>query len=190
MKKWIIATGGVVLISSVITIFAQPPGGKGREGDRPDQRNRMRPEMGPMDRAERLGLTPEETAALKELRSAHQKALVDLQAAHKKARLDVRDQMSASPVDESALIAAIEAEGAADTAIKIARAKHMLAVRAIVGDEKAAALGRRMMDAQRGQRMDRPERPGPGDRPDRGPRGDRAPRGGPPPSPDASPDAE
>ncbi len=144
--------------------WAQPPAGGGRRG--------------PPDPTQ-LNLEPQQAAQVRELQFAHRQKMVDLQAASQKAHLEIQQLLAADPVDEAAVMQAVERSGQAMTEIQLERTRHYLALRTVVGDEQASQLAGPFGRGPGPQnRMDRPRRDGLGggeQTPNRG--GDRPGRG-------------
>lgn len=157
-----LATVLLVSAMSVAAAVAQPGRGDG-EGNRGDKM-KQRPNREQM--AEKLDLTPEQQKALKDLRQSLQGQMIDLRANVQKAKLEVQNQLAKETVDHNALMSAVEAEAAAELAIKKTMIEHHLKVRGIVGPEKAEQL-RDVMQERRGGGLRGPSGPGQGQGPGR-----------------------
>jgi len=139
----------ILLVSaiSVAAAVAQPGRGDG-EGFKGDK-SKQRPNREQM--AEKLDLTPEQQKALKDLRQDIQVQMIDLRANVQKARLEVKNQMTQEAVNREAVMSAVEAEAAAELAVKKAMIEHQLKVREIVGAEKAEQLRDMFQDRHGGE---------------------------------------
>jgi len=187
--------------------FAEGPDGAQRpEGPRRGMgpREGMGPMMGGMDPivrmvsnpavADKLGLSDEQKAKLKELREADK----DGREVQKKVRESTMKQvelMKADKVDEAAVMAAIDEVFELRKAMAKEQAKRVIAVKSILTPEQIAAAHEEMKKmfesrGDRGQRRAGP-REGRGPRDGRGPRGARGPQeGGDKPAPQPAPEAE
>lgn len=145
----------LVTVFGIGSAFAQPPGHGDDRGWNKDHHKRFNPER----LAEKLDLTAEQTTALKDAQYALEEKMIDLKANHQKAKLALRGQMDADTVDRDALMSAVEAESAAQLAIKKTMIDHKLEMKEILGPEKVAEL-----EAMKKSRMEKR-----GD--NRGPRG-------------------
>jgi len=192
MKKWFILTAVVVAVSLAAVAMAAPGPGGGREGrggpggDGPGIGGGQGHGPGPgmiLQRvlenealAKKVGLTDEQIATLKGSLLETQKQMIKLRAESELAELDVRRLMGEDQVDRAAVMKAIEAAGAAHTAIRKAGAEERLKVREIVGQETLDKIREHMADrmGKRGGGQDGERRPGRGQRGDddqAGPRG-------------------
>jgi protein CpxP len=79
----------LLLIASGAVLYAQP-GGRGERG-RPDLREQM----------EKLDLTPEQKAALRDIRVAMRKQMIDLRADLQKKRLEIGERMQEDAADRN-----------------------------------------------------------------------------------------
>jgi Spy/CpxP family protein refolding chaperone len=136
--------------------------------------------------AEELGLTEEQTAALKEGGLDFQRQRIDINASLQKAELELRELMEGNSTDEAALMSAIEKVGDIRTELHKLSAKQMLLVKSTLTDEQREQIReltrRRMAGRQQGRHgAGQPAR-------GHGPRGRGPQRGGPPP--EAEPEGE
>jgi len=141
----IVSTILAVTAITVAAASAQPGRGDG-SGPRGDK-DSFRPKMERI--ADDLNLTAEQKQKLENLRDEFQAQNVDRRSSVQKAKLEVRRLLKQDVVDRDALMKAVEAEGAADLALRKARIEHLLKVRDIVGPENAERL-RELRDERRG----------------------------------------
>ena len=118
---------------SAAVALAQPGGGMMGQG-KGDMKMKHRPDMEQM--ADELDLTAEQRQAMEDAQSAFRMNMIDLRATAEKARLTVRTQMRQTTVNRDEVMKAVDAEGAADLAIRKAVINHQLAIRTILGPEK------------------------------------------------------
>lgn len=148
MKKILISML-VVSAMGIAAAMAQPGQGDGQgpKGNKEKHRD------GIERMSDKLDLTPEQQKALKDLRQELKGQMIDLRANVEKAKLAVESQMTAEQINRDALMAAVDAESAAELAVKKAMIDHHLKVREIVGAEKAEQMFRHWKD-RRGEGMD------------------------------------
>lgn len=163
MKKWFILTAVVVAVSMAVVAMAQPGPMGGREGrggsgggpgDGPGFGGGQGRNPGMLlqrvlnnDKlAEKVGLTAEQVAALKSALNDHQKQMIKLRADADLARLEVQRLLAEKNVDRAAVLKAVDAEGAAHTAVRKAAIEERLKVRDIVGEETLEKIRGAMAD--------------------------------------------
>jgi len=119
---------------SVAVAVAEPGQGPGKG----EMKMKHRPS--PEQIAKELGLTAEQSAAMRTAQETFQVQMIDLKANAQKARLEVRKLVNQDTVDREAVMKAVEAEGAAGLAMRKAVVEHQINIREIIGPEKAAQL--------------------------------------------------
>jgi Spy/CpxP family protein refolding chaperone len=192
MKKWIALTAISGTLALTLAVFAAPRDKRGDGPPRgPDGPHPMMRLLDNPEATEKLGLTEEQVAALKEVRYETQKQSVALQADAELAQLELQRVLQSDSPDEAAAHAAIEQAGQARIKLQQSRVSALLQAREAIGAEKwneIKARGRRQMKEragnmrermeqrrqqfQDGPRGDRPARPGarrPGPGPQDGP---------------------
>jgi Spy/CpxP family protein refolding chaperone len=127
---------------SVAVAVAQPGQGSGKGA------MKMKHRPNPEQMAKELGLTAEQTAAMRAAHEAFQVQMIDLKANIQKARLEVRKLVNQDTVNREAVMKAVEAESAASLALRKAVVEQQIKAREIIGPEKAAQL--REMRQERG----------------------------------------
>lgn len=90
--------------------------------------------------AKKLNVTPDQQEAIKRLATEQRAKMIDLQAALQKAALKQTDLLMADPLDEAALMKAVEETSAASTVIAKARIQMLLEVRKVLTDEQRRQL--------------------------------------------------
>lgn len=158
MKK--LLTFGLLTALTAAVASAQPgQGQRGVGGDKPMKRG---PDYGKL--MDQLDLTAEQRSALDQAQRDFQKKMVDLRADVKNARDAMRDLADTTSASREQAMAAVEAESAAELALRKAMVEHRLQVRDIIGTENAAKL--KALRDERREDM-REQRGGPGGK-DRG----------------------
>jgi len=151
MKKAIglLAVAGLMAATAVI---AQPA-----------ERGRDRTRERPADGAERLDA--EQRQQLQELRIQHRESLQTLRAEQQTVWERIQTLAASEDATDEQILRAVERSSRIHTRIQRARAEHFIAVRGIVGAERAARFGAaltapgpaRSDDAPRWERRERPE---------------------------------
>lgn len=172
-------TIGLLTALTAAVASAQP--GQGQGGHKGDKAMKRGPDLAKM--MDQLDLTAEQRSALEQAQRDFQKKMVDLRADVKNARDAMRDLTETTSTTREQAMAVVEAESAAELALRKAMVEHRLQVRDIIGEENAAKL-KELRDERRDEM--REQRGGPGGKDRKGPRGDRGPEGdgdrrGPPP---------
>jgi Spy/CpxP family protein refolding chaperone len=172
-------TIGLLTALTAAVASAQP--GQSQGGHKGDKAMKRGPDHAKL--MEQLDLTAEQRSALEQAQRDFQKKMVDLRADVKNARDAMRDLTETTSTTREQAMAAVEAESAAELALRKAMVEHRLQVRDIIGEENAAKL-KDLRDERRDAMRD--QRGGPGGKDRKGPRGDRGPEGdgdrrGPPP---------
>lgn len=181
MKAWKILGAMAAISALASSALAQPwdgqgPGGRGKVGG---------PGFGGPERmggailvraldndklVERLGLTEEQVSKAKASIQETQKKLIRLRADAELADLEARNLLQADAADRDAVLKAVEAAGAAHTAIRKAAAEERLNLRDILGADTMAKIRQHMSDRiadRRDNRRDKGSRQD-GGRPGRG----------------------
>lgn len=148
MKKWFIISGIVAALACASVAMAEPGAGRGGEGRGPHGGGPgfgggQGPGAGMLLQrvlqnealAKKVGLTDEQIAALKTSLHETQKQMIKLRSDVELAELEVRRLMGEDNVDRAALMQALDAAGAAQTAMRKAGADERLKLREIVGQE-------------------------------------------------------
>ena len=161
MNKWLVMTCATGAIAMAAVAWAGPDGNQERQGPGPGQEQRhgghrgggFGPLLNNPELAAELGVTPEQVTALREAQYEQRKQTITLRSEVQLARLEVKKLMDAEPVDEAAVLAAVDAAGAKATALKKSAIQHMLKVREIVGQETLQKLRAHMRDQFRERRQ-------------------------------------
>ena len=106
--------------------------------------------------SERLGLSPEQKAAIEKLYFDNKAAGIDLKARSEKVRLEMKRLMMAPAVDEKAAITAFDAAATAVVDVRRNDLKLMLGIRKTLTAEQWTKLDS-MRDEAKGQRRERRE---------------------------------
>ncbi len=170
MKAWKAVLA--VLSATAIAASAQPGGPGGNAGGPQGRQGRGGgPNLATIlendQVVEKLGLTPEQVSALQARFAEAEKTMIKLRADSELAEAEVRQLMRGDDPDRAAVMKAVEAAGAAHTALRKAVIDERLAFRDIAGADVARKLRQhlgRQMKERRGQDGDRPfrkERRGP-----------------------------
>lgn len=159
MKKTVILV--VVAAGLTVAATAQMYG--------PGMRNDWGPGLGRLlqneQRAEKLGITEDQLAVVRDLWYDHREAMIPLQAACDGARLEQERLLRVEQPDVDAVMAATEAVGAAKTALEKEQVAFRLKLRETLGDEVCANLMARMERMrERGRKGPDERRKGPGRR--------------------------
>lgn len=107
--------------------------------------------------AEKIGITPEQTAKLKAL-ADDRAALRDLQAKVRKGMERQAELLQAEKIDEAAVLAAVDEVSAARGEIAKLQTKRLIAIRGILTTEQIAKA-RDAMKEMRGKRVRKPRAP-------------------------------
>jgi len=151
MKKLVLLA---FLASSVCTAFAQAPKARARPmpphgmmpfGTDPIVRMLTRPDM-----AEKIGLSAEQKAKLDAALKGDKENMKAMQGAVSAASRKQAELLKATPVDEAAVMAAIDEVFAARKEIAKAQTKKLIAVRAILTPEQIAKAGEILRESRRG----------------------------------------
>lgn len=166
----------LIVCATAVAAVAQP--GKG-----PDRAERMerRERMERLERMERrapdasgprwerlvddqkairaIGLTDEQVAALKTRMAEAEKTMIRLRSEVELAEAEVRRLMREENPDRAAIMKAVEAAGAAHTALRKAQIEERLAIREILGQDGARKARKHLAKAWRDQ--EGADRPGP-----------------------------
>ena len=169
-----ILTIGLLTALTAAVASAQP--GQGQGGFKGDKAMKRGPDHAKL--MEQLDLTAEQRSALDQAQRDFQKKMVDLRAEVKNARDAMRDLADATSTTRDQAMAAVEAESAAELALRKAMVDHRLQVRDIIGAENAAKL-KELREERRDER--REQRGGPGGPGGKGRGPDGGERRGPPP---------
>lgn len=144
-RRMIVTLLPVVLLAGSMVLNAQP---------RSDRPARM---------IDELGLSEEQAAKMKDLRSVHMKSMADHQAEVKKAQIDLRGLMTADAPDKAVIKSKME--DLADLRLKQqqARVDHLFEIRSILTPEQQTTWKGMMRDGMRareGRGIRRPCRDG------------------------------
>lgn len=162
----------VLLLVTILTVGAaslvlakpggpQGPGGKNR-GDRGPEK--MDPAMivqriaNNPEKAAKLGVTEEQIEKLEDIILKQEKRKIQLKANADKARVDLRQLMKQDEPDQEAVMAAVDAVGAAQTELRKAEIGTLLKVKRILGADTVKALrkeGRKMAREKKQQFQER-----------------------------------
>ena len=174
MNKWMTMTCAAGVIAVAAIAWAGPDGrgdGPGRgPGREQGHGGHLGGGLGHLlnnpELATELGITTEQIATLREAQYEHRKKMITLHSEAQLARLEVKKLMDAEPVDQEAVLAAVDAAGLKATALKKSTIQQMLKVREIVGKEALQKLHSHMREAmaerRQGRGDNRPQGQGPG----------------------------
>lgn len=181
MKKWLAGlTIGAVLAAAGVA-WAQPgPGGPGGPGKKPrggqDVGKLIKMLMQDEALTAELGITEEQVAELEQMAREQRKETAQLRADVESAQVDLETLFAAEPVDEAAVMLAVEKVGRSRTEIQKARVRMRLGAQQVLGPEKTAALKKAVRKRMRERMQERREKRGSGGKGDGKPnRGDGPP---------------